>query len=66
MILPQLKDGTEQVVEKFLSEKLRKAGAKGFVLGVSGGIDSAVVLRLCARAVGKEKAAEVVLASSLS
>ena len=55
MILPQLKDGTEQVVEKFLSEKLRKAGAEGFVLGVSGGIDSAVVLRLCARAVGKEK-----------
>jgi len=55
MILPQLKDGTEQVVEKFLSEKLRKAGAEGYVLGVSGGIDSAVVLRLCARAVGKEK-----------
>ncbi len=55
MILPKLKDGTEQVVEKFLAEKLRKVGAKGFVLGVSGGIDSAVCLRLCARAVGKDK-----------
>ena len=55
MILPNLKDGTEQVVEKFLAEKLRKVGAKGFVLGVSGGIDSAVVLRLCVRAVGKDK-----------
>jgi NAD+ synthase len=55
MILPRLKEGTEQVVEKFLAEKLRKVGAKGFVLGVSGGIDSAVVLRLCARAVGKDK-----------
>lgn len=52
MILPQLRDGTEQVLEKFLAEKLRKIGAKGFVLGVSGGIDSAVCMRLCARAVG--------------
>ena len=55
MILPKLKECTEQVIEKFLAEKLRKVGAKGFVLGVSGGIDSAVVLRLCARAVGKDK-----------
>jgi NAD+ synthase len=55
MILPTLKENTEQVIEKFLSEKLRKVGAKGFVLGVSGGVDSAVVLRLCARAVGKKK-----------
>lgn len=55
MILPQLKEGTEQIVEKFLAEKLRKVGAKGFVLGVSGGIDSAVSLRLCARAVGPRK-----------
>ena len=55
MILPNLKDGTEQVVEKFLAEKLRMVGAEGFVLGVSGGIDSAVVLRLCVRAVGKDK-----------
>jgi len=55
MITPMLKDGTEDVIEKFLSEKLRKIGAKGFVLGVSGGVDSAVVLRLCVRAVGKGK-----------
>jgi NAD+ synthase len=55
MILPKLKEGTEEVIEKFLAEKLRKVGAKGYVLGVSGGIDSAVVLRLCARAVGKDR-----------
>lgn len=55
MILPTLRENTEQVIEKFLAEKLRKVGAKGFVLGVSGGVDSAVVLRLCARAVGKKK-----------
>jgi NAD+ synthase len=50
-----LKPGTEEIIEHFLSEKLRKTGAKGYVLGVSGGIDSAVVLRLAARAVGNEK-----------
>ena len=50
-----MREGTEEVIEKFLAEKLRKTGAKGFVLGVSGGIDSAVVMRLCVRAVGKDK-----------
>lgn len=61
MLTPQLKEGTEQVIEKFLSEKLRKSGAKGFVLGVSGGIDSAVCLRLCTRAVGKDKVLAVLM-----
>ena len=55
MILPKLREGTEETIEKFLSEKLRKIGAKGFVLGMSGGIDSAVVMRLCVRAVGADK-----------
>ena len=55
MIFPKLREGTEQTIEKFLAEKLRKVGAKGFVLGVSGGIDSAVVLRLCVRAVSADK-----------
>lgn len=55
MILPKLRDGTEKTIEKFLAEKLRKVGATGFVLGVSGGIDSAACLRLCARAVGRGK-----------
>ena len=55
MILPKLREDTEETVEKFLAEKLRKVGAKGYVLGVSGGIDSAVVMRLCVRAVGADK-----------
>jgi len=61
MILPKLKENAEQVIEKFLAEKLRKSGAKGFVLGVSGGIDSAVVMRLAARAVGKGKVLAVMM-----
>ena len=61
MNVPSLKPGTEKVVEHFLAEKLRKIGAKGFVLGVSGGIDSAVVLRLAANAVGPDKVMGLVL-----
>lgn len=55
MILPKLKEGTDKVIEHFLAEKLRKSGAKGYVLGVSGGIDSATVLKLAVNAVGKER-----------
>ncbi|HJX05022.1 MAG TPA: NAD+ synthase [Thermoplasmata archaeon] len=61
MILPKLKEGTEQVIQRFLAEKLRKIEAKGFVLGLSGGIDSAVVTKLCANAVGKQKVLAVVM-----
>ena len=43
---------------KALTERIRKAvedtGLKGVVLGLSGGIDSAVVAKLCADAVGPE------------
>lgn len=45
----------EDVIIHFLSEKLRKTGAEGYVVGVSGGIDSAVVLKLATKAVGKDK-----------
>lgn len=37
---------TEAIVE-WLQEKLKAAGSRGFVVGLSGGIDSAVVVRLC-------------------
>jgi NAD+ synthase len=61
MMLPKLKEGTEQVIERFLAEKLRKIEAKGFVVGLSGGLDSTVVTRLCARAVGKQKVLAVLM-----
>ena len=55
MSITSLRPGTEEVIEHFLAEKLRKVGASGFVLGLSGGIDSAVVLRLAAKAIGKDR-----------
>ncbi|MDO5045798.1 NAD+ synthase [Campylobacter sp.] len=35
------------VLQKFLSDYLEKSGAENFVVGVSGGLDSAVVATLC-------------------
>ena len=37
---------TDSIVE-WLRQRLARAGARGFVVGLSGGIDSAVVARLC-------------------
>ena len=58
---PSVKPGTEEVIRHFLAEKLRKVGAKGYVLGLSGGIDSAVVLRLASRAVGRDRILAVMM-----
>jgi len=43
---------TEKIIDhivNWLKEYAQKAGAKGFVIGVSGGIDSAVTATLCAK-----------------
>ena len=44
----------QEEIESFLSEKLDEAGAEGYVIGVSGGIDSALTLKLAVEAVGSE------------
>ncbi|MFB6159188.1 MAG: NAD+ synthase [Candidatus Nanohalobium sp.] len=48
----------EKAVEKvkcFLRKKLESTGARGYVIGVSGGLDSAVALKTTVDAVGPEK-----------
>lgn len=42
-------------ITRFLSEKIKESWAEGFVIGISGGVDSATTAYLAARAVGKEK-----------
>ncbi|MFB6245935.1 MAG: NAD+ synthase [Candidatus Nanohaloarchaea archaeon] len=47
----------EETVEKlgsFLQRKLEETGSEGYVVGVSGGIDSALTLKVAVEAVGKE------------
>ncbi len=44
-----------QRIEKFLQDYLIQSGMKGYIVGVSGGIDSALSLALAQSAIGKEK-----------
>lgn len=45
----------------FIRRHVEAAGAKGVVVGVSGGLDSAVIAALCVRALGKSKVHAVLL-----
>lgn len=51
-------------ISAWLKERIDEAGADRFVLGLSGGIDSAVVTGLCARAVGPDRVLAIIMPSS--
>ncbi len=51
----------EEDVEEFILEKVEEAGATGVVLGVSGGVDSALTLALSARALGRERVLALIM-----
>lgn len=51
-------------IEKFVSGYVRGASAKGVVIGLSGGLDSAVVAALCTRALGSKQVLGLVLPSA--
>lgn len=46
---------TIRVIEKFIGDKTDELGRKGNLIGLSGGLDSAVVAALAVRALGPEK-----------
>ena len=50
-IINEIKDqdyvSITETIEKFISDKIKKSNAKGVILGLSGGIDSAVLAYLC-------------------
>jgi NAD+ synthase len=47
--------GMAGAIAGWLRDYAERAGAEGFVLGLSGGVDSACVAALCVRAVGKRR-----------
>lgn len=51
-------------ISAWLKERIDEAGSDRFVLGLSGGIDSAVVCGLCVRAVGSERVLAIIMPSS--
>jgi NAD+ synthase len=54
-------DAVVDEISGFLCEQLDAAGADGYVLGVSGGLDSALAARLAADAVGPDAVTGLVL-----
>ena len=52
---PKYREEFVEAITRFIADKVRDARAKGIVLGLSGGLDSAVIASLCARAIGPEK-----------
>ncbi len=48
----------------FLASKLEEAGAKGYVVGVSGGVDSATTLFLAAKTLGPERVFPLIMPDS--
>jgi NAD+ synthase len=50
-------------ISEWIGEQVRAAGVGGAVLGLSGGIDSAVVAALCAQAVGPKNTLGVIMPS---
>jgi len=54
----------EQITENitdFLDEKLQESGSEGFEVGVSGGIDSALTLKLAVRTAGSENVSALIM-----
>ena len=51
----------EATITAFIKRHVEAAGAKGVVLGVSGGLDSAVMASLCVKALGKSKVVPVIM-----
>ncbi|HPJ31110.1 MAG TPA: NAD+ synthase [Methanothrix sp.] len=55
------KDDLETLIVNFISDQVEAAGAGGAVLGLSGGLDSATVAFLAARALGPDRITALIL-----
>ena len=60
-LTPRYREEFADATLMFIRDKVRDAGADGVVLGLSGGLDSAVVATLCARAIGPERTLGVLM-----
>ncbi len=56
----------EKLLVKFLHDQVTNAGFSGVVLGLSGGVDSALAATLAAKAVGKKNVLAVIMPASSS
>jgi NAD+ synthase len=54
-LVPRFKEEQVFIIQGFIVHSVRESGRSGVVLGLSGGVDSALVARLCVNALGPEK-----------
>ncbi len=54
-LVPKFREEHVPLIESFIAHALEASGRKGIVLGLSGGVDSALVAKLCADAVGPKR-----------
>ena len=54
-------DKVAQAIGEFLNSKLEEAGAKGYVVGLSGGVDSATTFALAVKFVGRDKVLPLIM-----
>ncbi len=64
--IPNITADDVNSLKKFIKDSVARAKAKGVVIGLSGGIDSAVVTKLCADALGPENVLNVFMPSRVT
>jgi NAD+ synthase len=58
---PKFKPEIVDVIHSFIKQKVEEAKAKGVVIGLSGGLDSSIVTKLCVDALGPKKVLVLVM-----
>ncbi len=61
ILIPKFKAECIDVINLFIKEKLDETGANGVTIGLSSGLDSAVVTKLCFDALGADKVLALIL-----
>src|SRR5207245_10096014 len=61
-LVPRFKEEHVFILQAFIVHSIRESGRKGVVLGLSGGVDSALVAKLCADAIGPGRGLAVAMA----
>ena len=54
-LVPKFREDHVALIESFIAHHVEVSGRKGVVLGLSGGVDSALVAKLCADALGPKR-----------
>lgn len=60
-LVPRIRPEYVDLIRSFIAHAVEESGRRGAVLGLSGGVDSAVVAKLCADAIGPKRVLAIAL-----